>query len=458
MAEMTLDEAPRKAKEHFEKGLQAMERNNVDYAMDMFEVALDLAPNLLRARRFLRAAAIRKQGGKASGLGNAMSSLTGLGSVFAAQAQIKKKPEEAVRTVEKLLRKSPFNMQFINLMVQAANAAGMPEVALMSLEIAKEHYPQDVDLLRALAKLYQDNNKMHESRLVYEEVLNLKPGDPKAIKDMKDAAALDTMQRGKWEDQTTDFRGKLKNKGESIQLEKQAKAVASDADLTALIKETQANVKRDPQNINYKRALADYFSKANRYEESLAVLDEAQKQTGGADPQIDRMISSIRIKQYDERIERLDAEGNADQANAVRKEKADFVFSDTEDKVRRYPNDLLFKFDLGVLQYERGALNEAIQLMQLAQRNPQRRIRALYYLALCFKQKNQLDIALEQLEKANSELTLMDENKKSILYELGTTSEAMGQPDKALEYFKDIYSVDISYRDVAQRIEKFYKR
>lgn len=459
MAEMTLEEAPRKAKEHFEKGLAALERNNLDYAMDMFEVALELAPNLLKARKFLRAAAIKKaKGGKSSGLTNAMSSLTGLGSVFSAQSQIKKKPEEAVKTVEKLLRKAPLNLQFINLMVQAAGAANMPEVAILTLEIAKEHFPDNVELLRTLAKLYQDSNRMHDSRLVYEEVLSLRPTDPRAIKDMKDAAALDTMQRGNWDDQTTDFRSKLKNKGESVQLERQAKAVASDSDLESLIRETRDKVKRDPQNINYKRALADYLNKADRHDEALAVLHEAQQQTGGADPQIDRMISSIRIKQYDDRIARLEAEGKSPEAEALRKERAQFVFEDAEDKVRRYPNDLQFKFDLGVLQFERNALNEAIQLMQQAQRNPQRRIRALYYLALCFKKKQQFDIALEQLQKANSELGIMDDTKKDILYELGTTCEAMNQPEKALEYFKEIYSVDIAYRDVAQRMEKFYKR
>jgi tetratricopeptide (TPR) repeat protein len=86
--------------------------------------------------------------------------------------------------------------------------------------------------------------------------------------------------------------------------------------------------------------------------------------------------------------------------------------ADSADRVKRYPNDLQFRYEYGVVLYEHNRLNEAIEEFQLAQRNPQRRIRTLYYLALCFKQKQQYDIAIEQLQKAASEMTVMDETKK----------------------------------------------
>ncbi len=41
MAEVTLELAPRKAREHYEKAIASLERGNVDYAMDMFLLALD---------------------------------------------------------------------------------------------------------------------------------------------------------------------------------------------------------------------------------------------------------------------------------------------------------------------------------------------------------------------------------------------------------------------------------
>jgi hypothetical protein len=73
-------------------------------------------------------------------------------------------------------------------------------------------------------------------------------------------------------------------------------------------------------------------------------------------------------------------------------------------------------------------INEAIQQLQRAQQNPQRRIRSFYYLALCFKQKNQFDIAAEQLEKAASELQHHGRHEEGCgLRARFTILEAMGQ-------------------------------
>ena len=52
----------------------------------------------------------------------------------------------------------------------------------------------------------------------------------------------------------------------------------------------------------------------------------------------------------------------------------------------------------------------------------------------------------------------MDDTKMDIIYELGSICEAIGQADRAADYYKQIYAVDISYRDVAQKIEKSYKK
>ena len=94
----------------------------------------------------------------------------------------------------------------------------------------------------------------------------------------------------------------------------------------------------------------------------------------------------------------------------------------------------------------------------MAQRNPQKRIRALYYLAMCFKAKVQYEIPMEQLEKARSELHLMDDTKKDVVYEMGVISETMGRPDQAIAYFKEIYAVDIGYKDIAQKIDQAYRK
>ena len=48
--------------------------------------------------------------------------------------------------------------------------------------------------------------------------------------------------------------------------------------------------------------------------------------------------------------------------------------------------------------------------------------------------------------------------QNDICYEMAQISELMGQTDKAIGYYKEIYSVDISYKDVSDKIEKAYKK
>jgi hypothetical protein len=50
----------------------------------------------------------------------------------------------------------------------------------------------------------------------------------------------------------------------------------------------------------------------------------------------------------------------------------------------------------------------------------------------------------------------MDEIKKEITYNLGTCYEVAGQPGKALDQWKMIYEYDMTYRDVAARVEASY--
>ena len=54
-----------------------------------------------------------------------------------------------------------------------------------------------------------------------------------------------------------------------------------------------------------------------------------------------------------------------------------------------------------------------------------------------------------------SEIQVMDDRKKDAIYELGCCFEAMGKKIRLLKNFKSVYSADISFRDVADKINTF---
>jgi len=456
--ETTLEQLPRKIRDLYEKSMAAIERGNLAYAVDMLRQVLKVAPNFLLARKNLHIALLKAAlAKKPTAMTHQLSSLKGTFALMSAQGKLKKAPAAALEAAEKLIELDPLNPQFLKFYAEAAEAADLLPAGAQMLELVKPHFAKDVPFLRMLAKIYSNLQEYGAAKDCYQTVAALRPTDQTAIKDLKDAAALATIRVGNWDDTKSDFRKKLANKELAQRLEQANRSVKGEKDTAVLIQERLADIQREPQNMNFRRALADLYVGAKRYDDALQALADAIQAVGRPDPQIERTVSRIKVQKFDAAIEDLKAAGDAAGAAAKEKERADFIYNDAVDMVKRYPNDLGFRYELGVQYYERGMDDDAIEEFQLAQRNPQRRTRALYYLALAFARKGQLDIAFDQLKKAASEITLMDETKKDIVYEMGVLADQMGRREEAVGYFKEIYAVDIKYRDVAQRMNASYR-
>jgi tetratricopeptide (TPR) repeat protein len=65
-------------------------------------------------------------------------------------------------------------------------------------------------------------------------------------------------------------------------------------------------------------------------------------------------------------------------------------------------------------------------------------------------------MAVTQLEQAIELLPSMNEEKMNIFYLMGEISEEEGNIDEAAKYFKEIYRVDVRFRDISQRIDQIY--
>ena len=51
---------------------------------------------------------------------------------------------------------------------------------------------------------------------------------------------------------------------------------------------------------------------------------------------------------------------------------------------------------------------------------------------------------------------MFDEEKKSLIYMLGCVLEKMSKKEEAMDQFKQIYEVDIGYKDVSARVDAYY--
>ena len=178
----------------------------------------------------------------------------------------------------------------------------------------------------------------------------------------------------------------------------------------------------------------------------------------GADPTLDRAIADIIVRRFDEQLAQLNpfAPDLVDQTARIRAEKAAFQLGECQKRAEKYPTDLAIRFELGTLYFQAGKFGEAIGELQKAQGNQNKRIAAMNLLAQCFAQRNMNDSAVRTLQNALKEKVTFDEEKKDLIYQLGSVFEKMGKKAEAIEQFLIIYETDINYRDVAAKVDAHY--
>ena len=115
-------------------------------------------------------------------------------------------------------------------------------------------------------------------------------------------------------------------------------------------------------------------------------------------------------------------------------------------------NDSSTRTELGARLKEMGRLDDAIRELQAAVREPSAPPLAFELLGEAFLEKGQPRIAVRFLEKALGGLSQGDRDILGVLYQLGIAYEALSDVSKALICYERIFSVDIDYRDIQERI------
>jgi len=132
---------------------------------------------------------------------------------------------------------------------------------------------------------------------------------------------------------------------------------------------------------------------------------------------------------------------------------------DLEADVATADEDPETHYNLGIAFREMGLLDEAIGELQKAcqsfdRGHPFPQILQTYtWLAQCFLEKGIPEAAVGWYDKALNVPGIDGETRVALNYELGGAFEAAGDKPSALKYFTAVYSSNIDYRDVAERIQ-----
>jgi|688.fasta_scaffold244815_2 tetratricopeptide (TPR) repeat protein len=460
MPEITDKELPQNVKAYWLKALSAIEVKNHAYAVTLLQAVIKDNPGFLQGRELLR-----KCEGIVTGGPKKKQKIFGMesgGPGMKLQGAVKKDPAGAVALIEKELEKDPFNDGLNDLLHECFLKMELFDSAAFALETVRKSHPDNTKNMHKLALYYLERQRADLAGDVYNDILKATPTDSIAVKGSKDCAAKHSMQRQKW-DENSSVRDLMKDQSEFQDLE-----TASRAGMTKdqMIEKRDRLINRyneDPNNLGNAKELANVFEQMEDWENAMTFYDWAFTLSNG-DAALKSKGRQMSDKHIATQMASLQAAVDADPDNAELRAQLDEVLqaralemvANAKQRVDENPTDPQLRFELGTALFNAGDHSAAIPHLQQAKTNPHIRTKVLLLLGRTFKAKSMFDLALKQLSDALADLHGMDNTKKEVLYDKGLIHDEMGDSASALDCFKQIYEVDYGYRDVATRVESSY--
>ncbi|HTA94812.1 MAG TPA: hypothetical protein VK769_01680, partial [Verrucomicrobiae bacterium] len=307
MAEKTVNEISRDARMLFTKGVEAAQRENVDYAIDLFNQVLAKEPAFYNCRKALRAAQFKKAGDGGGGFFKKM--MSGAGSspqVAKAKMALGKNPAEAMAIAEQILNGDPNNSSGHRIIVDAANALELPHTAVLSYETLVKHSPKDrnlaIDFAEALAAAGDVSEGEHNrGEKILMDLLRENPNDGELNQALKNLSARKTLDQGGYgalEGGEGSYRDILRNKEESVSLEQEKKAQKSEDVTARLIGEYETRLQTEPNNLKLVRSLAELYTQKKDFEKALNLYDRIKQSEMGNDPSLASAIANTIVRRF----------------------------------------------------------------------------------------------------------------------------------------------------------------
>lgn len=117
-------------------------------------------------------------------------------------------------------------------------------------------------------------------------------------------------------------------------------------------------------------------------------------------------------------------------------------------------------YNLGIAYKEMDLLDEAVEEFQSAasltapQDSTQRYLQCCNMLGHCFMQKGMPRLSVMWFKKGLATPGHTEDEYQALRYDLGLAYEQMGELDRAIDVFTEIYGVNVSYRGVAEKLRE----
>jgi tetratricopeptide (TPR) repeat protein len=470
----------RVASESHDKANQVLATGNHDYGIKLLLTCCKLDPANLVYRRSLRKAQKSKYGGNLRG--STMSMLT-TAPLKAALKTAKARGEhlKVLETGEEILCRNPWDLATQMDMANAADGLNLLDVGIWLLDQAREKDAKDVNLNRALARLFEKAGDFKRAGFVWNLVRQADPADAEAGRKAKDLLASETIARGGYT-AAVDRVMAGKESGVIAAAVGYVPPAADDAaDETPTIevmpdidKVARANpalfakLKTNPTDVGTYLQAISLYRQAQQTDAARAVLEQGLAATGQAFEllleQHDLDIEPVRHNLEVAERKLVSAKGPA--AEELRKLRVGLVreLNAREAEVYRlksdrFPTDTASRLELGIRLLKAGQIDAAIQELQTVRKDGRFLWRALVQLGFCFKARNNWRLAQRNFEEALQQMPPTEEDtRKEVFYQLATGFANAGDLAKALDLGNELANLDFGFRDIGALLDDWQAR
>jgi tetratricopeptide (TPR) repeat protein len=443
----------------FMKGSQAMQKQNFDYAIEMYGKAVQLAPDNRAFRQALRGTEYRKYDNNKSGVKLASVRLTGTRNTIR-KARGKKDWLAMDQAAEEGLKLNPWDAQLNADVGEACYNLGYSEVAEFAYQCAVETNGESKDYLQRLMEINEERGNYKKAIECAKRQTRLEPNNGKLRAQLTGLEAKQVMDRGGYDGakSTQEVRRNAYDDYRPATDKYVPDTVAGPG--VSLESDLRHAIRKSPSEKGNYIKLSEHFQKQKDYDKAGEVLKEALDATGG-DVNIREMLEDNDLLGYRHQIELGKAVVSPDEAGQKRiaSLKRELLLREIEvysSRTERYPNDARFKHELGKRYMQLKEFKKAIPFLQQATVDQRREAEVRVLLAKCLLGERQHKIARSQLEKAVEKLNPHDnpETYCEAHYILARLCEDAGDRDDAEHHYSEVLSVDYAYKDARERLEK----
>ncbi len=456
--------ARRRVQQCFERGTQQLHsaKCNHDYANDMFTLCVVADPgNLEYVESFLDNLKRKYKNNKRG------ARIKGFGSKGAFKKAVANKDwDEIFKLGPQVLKTNPWDATALRAMAEACQARHHVDVELRLLKTAQEGSPKDPDVNRHCALTLTRLGQFDQAITCWHRVQEARRNDPepdRMIGDLhlaKTKHAAGMVEEVQTASELAAARAVLLRGGNKKETDEQQQPKRRAIQLTRR-QELERAIADDPIVIDNYIELSDLLIGEGRLPEAKLALER-----GWAVPDItpedrelvdDAQIRLVRaqLRAAEQRLAAEKTDQNVELVKQQRKTTHLMELGIFRRRCEQHPDDMGWKYELGVRLRRLGQLDEAIACLQEAREDERCKPAATLELGDCCQQRKQYNQALACFKRAIALATDDDvELKKRALYRTGVLASGLKDLDLAQKCLAELVRIDPSFRDASSRLDK----